>query len=57
MNIVEYLGHEVFHPVAVLFFSRTVFGLLRVLSCVVEERQEKKWCTPSIVLRDEREDE
>ena len=26
MVLVEYLGHEVFHPVAVKFFFKSVFG-------------------------------
>ena len=40
--LVAYLGHGIFNPVAVLFFSKSVFG--RCLLCSqIEEPQKKQW--------------
>ena len=43
--LVVYLGHGIFHPVvvvAVLFFSKSVFGIDMPSSSQVEESQKKK---------------
>ena len=47
MILVVYLGHGIFHPVAVLVFFKSVFG--KVLSSQIEGVVlEKKWSTFSV---------
>ena len=48
MSFVVCLGRGSFHPVALLLFSKQLFG--RVLSSQVAESKPKQWCT-SIVAR------
>ena len=40
MILAVYLGHKIFHPVAVLFFSKSVMG--EVLSSQIEEYLRQK---------------